>query len=396
MKGKLILLAMVFSIMFLPISFALTHITGCMDLNQQGETYVLDNDITFSYGNCLMIHAPYITLDCQGHTIYGTDSADTSIGIWSDHATVKNCRLIGGKFGIALGSNSQYLTVTDIYCKDLTDTCVHGHDGGIYHADIENIEEEQTVNRAWTIYSGQTGMFDSVIKNVKVRTDSQLYNVIGLFNSKNVEISNVDSYGYSTVVYTSNSSDIVVRNVKASNGKYSLLVFYASDNIKVEDSILRTTNSSGIVLAFTNNSIIVSNIIEDCNRSAIRLYASRDNHIVNNLLNCTQDVMFSVETYQNYWNTTLQEATNILGGNIVGGNYWGSPDGTGYSDTCEDSDKNGICDSPYVINEMNIDYLPLSKFASQMPTGYFVWGNMTNILFVIIAIALLYFVFRKK
>jgi len=30
------------------------------------------------------------------------------------------------------------------------------------------------------------------------------------------------------------------------------------------------------------------------------------------------------------------------------------------------------------------------------PTGYFVWGNMTNILFVIIAIALLYFVFRKK
>ncbi|MEM2070861.1 MAG: CARDB domain-containing protein, partial [Archaeoglobaceae archaeon] len=62
----------------------------------------------------------------------------------------------------------------------------------------------------------------------------------------------------------------------------------------------------------------------------------------------------------NTWNTTLQEGTNILGGNWLGGNAWLKPDGTGYSQTCLDSNNDGICDQPYVIDEENIDYLPLS------------------------------------
>lgn len=33
----------------------------------------------------------------------------------------------------------------------------------------------------------------------------------------------------------------------------------------------------------------------------------------------------------------------------------------GYSDTCADSDGDGICDNPLVINENNIDYLPLKS-----------------------------------
>lgn len=67
----------------------------------------------------------------------------------------------------------------------------------------------------------------------------------------------------------------------------------------------------------------------------------------------------------NSWNTTKTEAKavtniNIIRGRFMGGNYWAKPDGTGYSQTCGDFDKDGICDEPYVLEENNIDYLPLT------------------------------------
>ncbi|MEM0214933.1 MAG: CARDB domain-containing protein, partial [Archaeoglobaceae archaeon] len=83
-----------------------------------------------------------------------------------------------------------------------------------------------------------------------------------------------------------------------------------------------------------------------------------------NLFNNTENV----ETYEsaNTWNTTLQQGTNILGGNWLGGNAWLNPDETGYSQTCIDTQEPiGICDQPYMIDENNIDYLSLSVAPTQ-------------------------------
>ncbi|MEM4540519.1 MAG: right-handed parallel beta-helix repeat-containing protein [Archaeoglobaceae archaeon] len=77
--------------------------------------------------------------------------------------------------------------------------------------------------------------------------------------------------------------------------------------------------------------------------------------------------IYSYIAEANTWNITLQEGTNILGGNWLGGNAWLSPDGTGFSQTCADSDRNGICDTRFVIDDNNIDYLPL-KYPQPVPT----------------------------
>jgi hypothetical protein len=63
----------------------------------------------------------------------------------------------------------------------------------------------------------------------------------------------------------------------------------------------------------------------------------------------------------------LTKGTNIVGGPYIGGNYWGSPDGTGYSDTCVDANNDGICDNPYTLATDNIDYLPLAKYVGPPP-----------------------------
>ena len=51
---------------------------------------------------------------------------------------------------------------------------------------------------------------------------------------------------------------------------------------------------------------------------------------------------------------------NIVGGRNLGGNVWAYPNGKGFSQTCADVDKNGICDSPYKLDNNNTDYLPLA------------------------------------
>jgi len=96
--------------------------------------------------------------------------------------------------------------------------------------------------------------------------------------------------------------------------------------------------------------------------------------IYDNLFNNTYNHMFQAYPVANdvyIFNTTLVNSTNILGGNLVGGNYWGSPDGSGYSDMCIDEDQDGICDAPYVIVDdpeagvYLVDYLPLSPYQVQ-------------------------------
>ncbi len=92
------------------------------------------------------------------------------------------------------------------------------------------------------------------------------------------------------------------------------------------------------------------------------LQGASDNLIYNNLLNNTINY-YSWPTSpggENSWNFTKTKGTNIVGGRFIGGNYWAKPDGTGFSQTCNDSDNNGICDDPYVLGDNNIDYLPLT------------------------------------
>jgi hypothetical protein len=60
-----------------------------------------------------------------------------------------------------------------------------------------------------------------------------------------------------------------------------------------------------------------------------------------------------------------QTTTNIVGGLNIGGNFWGNLSGTGFSQTCTDANLDGICDSSYMLDTGNEDYLPLA-----IPAGY--------------------------
>ena len=149
----------------------------------------------------------------------------------------------------------------------------------------------------------------------------------------------------------------MVDGSEATGSVWCILVY--KNNNTVEDSVAKNC-LYGIYVGFGNENTIRNNIVEN-NTYGIGMVYTQSNVIYNNLLNNTNNINFEWGTYQNYWNTTKHEGTNIVGGPYIGGNYWGKPDGTGFSDSCADSDKDGICDEPYALAADNTDYLPLAK-----------------------------------
>ena len=117
--------------------------------------------------------------------------------------------------------------------------------------------------------------------------------------------------------------------------------------------------SNGIYYKNAANGSIINNIMNS-NSIGVFLDSSRNNTIYNNYFNNTNNLIFSGTIYNNTWNITKKPFTNIIGGPNLGGNFWANQSGKGFSQTCPDIDRDGICDSKYSFNSNNSDYLPLT------------------------------------
>ncbi|MFC1800795.1 NosD domain-containing protein, partial [Nanoarchaeota archaeon] len=94
------------------------------------------------------------------------------------------------------------------------------------------------------------------------------------------------------------------------------------------------------------------------------------NYVYNSYFNNTININ---STLSNFFNTTLTSGTNIIGRSQIGGNYWATPTGTGFSESCANGNNDTFCDNPYTISSGNLDYLPLTFVQNYAP-------NITQIL----------------
>jgi len=217
----------------------------------------------------------------------------------------------------------------------------------------------------------------NVIQNTKISFagDNGIYIY---YSSRNKIINSVinSSYNYNIYIWASNYNEIVNSTIEncsydpeTGNG-IGIFVGSSSNNTVISGNLIRYNTQRGIYISQSRNVTIYNNIIQENGEYGIRFYSVSGSTIYNNLFNNTVNFGLGGNIYANYWNTTLQPGTNIVGGPYIGGNYWGSPDGTGYSDTCSDSNNDGICDDPYTLTTNNIDYLPLAKVqVTPSPSG---------------------------
>ena len=184
-----------------------------------------------------------------------------------------------------------------------------------------------------------------------------------------------------TIVQANNSNDHVFEvtadyvnisgfTVKGGLGWWKAGVYITANYCNISNNNA-TGNYAGIFMNSSSNNTLTNNTINSNDRG-IDFDGGSNNTITNNkLLNNSRGISGSPCEYNfiynnyfnnidnvgyfqgpNVWNLTKTPGKNIVDGNYLGGNYWNDYNGT-------DTDKDGIGDTPYVIDENNTDYLPL-------------------------------------
>lgn len=69
-------------------------------------------------------------------------------------------------------------------------------------------------------------------------------------------------------------------------------------------------------------------------------------------------------------NTTKTSDINIVDGPYLGGNFWAKPDGTGFSQSCNDWNRDGIGDSVYTASAYDVDSLPLVSISKDQQPAF--------------------------
>ena len=119
-------------------------------------------------------------------------------------------------------------------------------------------------------------------------------------------------------------------------------------------------NGYGVYLLLSKGNTLSGNVISSNDVCGLFVCPRSDNNLVfNNYFNNTVNADIKNGT-ENAYNIMKAEGVNIVGGPYLGGNFWAEPDGTGFSETADDANEDGIADSVYrLANSIYSDELPL-------------------------------------
>ena len=135
-------------------------------------------------------------------------------------------------------------------------------------------------------------------------------------------------------------------------------VFLYNNKITTSSTALKLYCSVGEI---TKNNITADKCMQIGNPGYFSGFGVKPVKVYDNMFLC--DVNQPIVIDSNYldteyaWNVEPKAGLNILGGGRIGGNFWYN-----YSLKCNDTNYDGFCDEPFVINEKNKDLYPLSWY----------------------------------
>jgi len=212
-----------------------------------------------------------------------------------------------------------------------------------------------------TIYIRADGSIDP--PTAPVRRDGNTYTFTSdIYGFIVVEKDNIviDGAGYTlqggigTGIDLTGRTNVVIRNIQIRNFEYEGIHLYHSSNIRIVGNYI-ANNRRGIFLEYSSSCIITENYIINNRYNGIELLCSSNNFIYhNNFIDNGYETIFGVKIY-GCGQVYSDESKNVWdNGYPSGGNYWSDYNG-------KDANGDGIGDTPYTIDENNIDHYPLMK-----------------------------------
>lgn len=250
-----------------------------------------------------------------------------------------------------------------------------------YNISTHTVDSSGNINSTWVNGTARTPAYAPAVITVDDSGGADFTRIQDAMNASN----NGDTINVAAGIY--NENVLANKSVTLAGAGADVTIVNASnDNEHVFNVTVNNVTIHGFTLTgatgpekagiylnaanFTN--ISNNNIWNDTN--GIFLYSSNNNTIYNNFFNNTNNFKFEVTNYDNSWNLSKIQSKNIAGGPYTGGNFWADPGGTGFSQNCMDLEKDGICDSNYTLDSMNVDFLPLAI----PPPGYINGTVMNN------------------
>ena len=272
-----------------------TEFSGCMELDTTDHEYRLTANITNSgFDKCINITASYITFDCQGYTIDGTDTAGTiGINVAEDNTTVKNCLLSDWNYAIdipAAGSNS---SITDVVIESSSQGVATG--GGTHFVMIDNLTTNDSCGYSVIFYDT-----NNTLQNSKINATYYGVSFTGTSGNlvNNTEFGIINRLPIITRPDTTADCDNIVESSTDINGRAifyhhttavtlehwdnnaSQIILCNADNSTINNITLNPPVKSGGIDIVATTGVTISNIDLDNTFWPILL----DYHSVNNVI----------------------------------------------------------------------------------------------------------------
>lgn len=136
--------------------------------------------------------------------------------------------------------------------------------------------------------------------------------------------------------------------------------------LAIADNTL-TSNYRGLLTRSTAGVRIERNRITENQGAGLYLFSMNQSLIADNRFVNRPNAIISGSATTISWNTSRTTGLNLAGGPYLGGNYWGNPTLTGFSDLTADQNRDGFADSPFEIAAGNQDQFPLVAYANPGP-----------------------------
>jgi parallel beta-helix repeat protein len=260
----------------------------------------------------------------------------------SSNNTVSGNKITDNGYGIRFSSSS-YNVVSG---NKITDNNYNG-------VDISSSSINNTISGNTITSNGYNGVAIASSANNTVLENSIANNNqygVRLSASCNIVSENdITENNYSAIYFSSGSANNTISENNITKNGDGIYLSSASNNVLYRNNI--TDNNNGVSFTYSSYNNVSGNIIRNHTRGIYLYWSSNNTFFHNNFINNTQQVSTSPSNYGNVWDDDYPS----------GGNYWNDYTGNDlYSGTYQnETDSDGIGDTPYTIDADNTDMYPL-------------------------------------